>query len=303
VSDTETVYNINVNALAGDDYIDIFGVEVESVIALAGDGNDDVFIGLGETPSYFYEDLIVVAGDGDDQVIVGDASASDTSLDVYDDLIVNAGDGTDLIDVAYYDVGADVVLDAGPGDDVGYESQTPGTAEADFSGGVLMFDMDIDGNLHVFLGNGSDLAEIEDVSVGNNAFIDAGADDDHESLDFPNGNAGYAFGGVNIFGLDVGNNFWLNLGSGYDTAYVSDLLVDNNAYFNAGGDDDELVLENVDIFNNLHVQMGGGDDTLSIDGSFANEAWLFGDGGNEDLYVEGFNSFGSENVYSFEYFA
>jgi hypothetical protein len=256
--------------------------------------------------SHIRDDVVIVTGNDNDQVVIGEFPYGEPPVgllqnggfDIEDDLIVNTGDGTDLIDVAYYDVGGNVTLDAGPGDDLGGGFDQSGLAPS-YSGGVLMYDMDIAGNLHVFLGSGDDAAEIEYISVGGNALIDAGTGDDGRPAMMPNGSNGYGFGGVGIYGLTVDQSFWLILGSGYDSADVYDVYVGRNAYFNAGGDDDEVALNYVDVEDNLFVYMGGGDDALFIDGSSADNAWLYGNGG-DDLYAEGSNSFGTQREYSFE---
>ncbi len=318
---TDAVQSIAVTTLDGDDDIGARDVEADSMYVYSGGGDDEVFVGASYSrESYFDNDLVIITSTGNDLVRIGDDQyggsnllpaagesqqlSGDDEANIGRNLVVNTGNDVDRIEIAYYDVAGNATIDAGAGDDSGDyydEVQGPSSAQDEFFGGVLMYDMDIAGHLNVFLGSGADSAEIEYLRVGGNAVIDAGPGDDGETEQVPSVNGGYGNQGVGIYGLDVGGSFWLILGSGVDAAEVSELYVGNNAFFNAGADQDYLSLYYVDVTNNLYVYMGGGNDALYVQSSYANAAWFYGDGGNEDYFSEWSNSFGSQRVYSFEY--
>jgi hypothetical protein len=303
-----TLYNVTINTGDGYDSVRVSDVDVFTMSIVTGGASDSVFVGGQDNgTSNFRDDLIVVTNTGDDQVQIGERRYGDEQapleydhVEIADDLVVDTGDGTDLIEVFGYDVGDNATIDAGAGDDSGHRMEDFDGFVWSWGGGVSIYDLDVFGNLNVFLGTGADSASIEMVYVGGNALVDAGAGDDGSSM-FPELLSSFGDPGVRIRDLSVRNNFSLFLDTGYDEATVCGLSVGNHAFFYGGTEDDRIGLKYTHVSHNLYIYLGGGDDDLFLDKVSAQEAWLNGGGGDGDFYSQGEIDFGELHVSEIEF--
>lgn len=97
----------------------------------------------------------------------------------------------------------------------------------------------------------------------------------------------------------ITNHLTLVTGSDNDDVIITNTSIGTFATISVLGGHDIVDIDNLDVGTNLNIFMGDGDDDLILTSSFANNAYLYGNAGY-DRYIHGGNSFGSENVFTFE---
>jgi hypothetical protein len=104
---------------------------------------------------------------------------------------------------------------------------------------------------------------------------------------------------VDLLDTEITTNLIVVTGSGEDDVFVADTTIGTFATINSLGGSDIVDFDNVDIATDFNVFLGDHNDDLTVTASSANHANFHGQGGF-DRYFHGGNSFGSENVFTFE---
>lgn len=149
----------------------------------------------------------------------------------------------------------DVYIRMGAGND---------TVDANLSGVVIHDD------LHVDLGSGNDRISAVGGSVGHNARIYGGADNDV----------------VEWSGFTVANDLSVFLGSGNNNLTLNNGTVNDDISVHGGRDSDRLTMRSLTIADNAHLFTDGGNDFVSVaDSRVGGNALVALGSGNDELVV------------------
>ncbi len=139
------------------------------------------------------------------------------------------------------------------------------------------------GFISVVGGIHSDEVYFQSVYIDRNVFVSTG------------GGAGT----VDFDDVEISTNLSIVMGSGNDDVLITNSTAGTNVSISMLGGSDVVDIDNLGVSNNLYVYLGEGNDDLIVTGSSASNAYFYGNAGY-DRYFYGGNSFGSENVFTFE---
>ncbi len=288
--DTDPVFrsgitgNIDVDLKRGNNVLGV-GNDVEGLVGIAQDlgvevDESDVLLALelldeANAPEDFSapKHLNVRTGDGHDAVgIIGniglrinaDLGGGDNALairtsNVGDDIIVRSGSGDDVVEVAETDIDQMLDVNLGNGNNrllvFGTEAGESAIVHTGSGRDVVVFDgSEIDDNLIVRTGNGNDSVYLEDYEfegmfVGKNVDIDTGSGHDYFALS-----------------SDVGGDLKVKTGSGNDEGGIYQSDIGRDLILETGdghdGDSEGLFLEDLFVGRNLRAILGSGNDAL-----------------------------------------
>lgn len=181
---------------------------------------------------------------GDDVKHFTLAASSDTlfrGADVGDDVIIDGGDGDDIVTFqlgsfdAINTIGDDLRIYAGGGDDE-----------------VVLAGFDVDDDLVFRGGDGDDIFEIEASDliniVGDDLYVSSGDGVDDVILE----------------GVDIDDKLRVSTGAGEDVVTMADAIVGRSALISLGGDLDEADIQGVDAGRGLTV-FGRGTNVISLE--------------------------------------
>lgn len=190
----------------GTDYIDIFNYHIGDDAVINAGAGDDHSCRYGQ-PEGFSE------SSSEGGVYLSD-------LSIYGNLHMYLGDGADGASIYDVYVEGNAFLDAGPGDD-GEENRMDALSAEECNLGIYINGLTVAKSLWLVLGTGNDSAWANNVYVYGDAFVNAGADDDHVSLN----------------NFDVGNNLYVFMGGGDDELFIDGSSANIARLYGGAGND------------------------------------------------------------------
>ena len=203
-------------------------------------GNDTVTVRNLNLDNYSHSDLSINLGTGNDTLVVD-------STDLGDDLDVVAGHGNDDIDVLET-TASDVRIDGEYGDDEVFLDELAARASVSVDTGedddtVSVYDSNIGNDLIITTDAGQDDAIVHSTDVADDISINTGSNNDYVAVDRSNA-----------------DDITIQSGSGADTVYVYYNDVADRLYASLGSGNDELIFWANDV--GRHYFNGGtGQDT------------------------------------------
>lgn len=228
------ITHIVIRGRAGDDIVIVDDIDIEGNLTIQLNQDDGDGQGAGVFTSNIGGNL-AISSDGDADVEVG---VFGNNVGGAAQIVTRGGD--DDIEVEDGNIGGQLVINAGHGDNDVFLGG--------FEGGL-----NVGGNLIVNDGADDLDLEAENVNVGGTLNIDAGARGDSEIV---------------LHNIDVGGQFWVRTGDGFDYVHICDVEVDLGTVIALREGDD--VLEVGDSTFHSHFQASGGpevNDTINDLGS------------------------------------
>ena len=251
---------------------------------------DDLFISGGDSPlelAHLVSNITILGqndpGEFTVSVIVFDPMALDSPPltptiyhfdDIFGDIVVKLGNTHDNVRIQNAHVLGDVTIDLGDGDDyarLGEYTQTMMTLSIPGSTYVTELPLEVEGNLRVAGGSGSDDIDFVAAIVHGNARIETGSGDDRVlfvDADEPkvvDGTLSISLGegdDLALLGkLTAGASVMIQDSSGDATVHVAGSIAGSLLIKTAGGDDQVTVTADVD--RNVLVYTGSGDDRVT----------------------------------------
>lgn len=217
---------------------------------------------------------LVINGDADDNVIniTNDGGAGTIEVSEVDGGTVNGGGPATFAGITH------IVVRGRAGDD-----------------GVMVDDIDIDGNLTIQLNQGDDVfAVVQESAIGGNVALSADGDDAVNlgialsnvggSVQFTSRggaddlalfqvgiggqvviNAGHGFNAVDVTGVDVAGKFVVNDGADNLNLNLTDVLVGSTLNIDAGArGDSNIILHDIGVGGQMWIRTGDGEDFVHV---------------------------------------
>ena len=259
---------------AGNDLVNVGFVQTENMVIDTGAGND----GTADFPvaiaSVDVDNLTIVTGAGNDNVYVQDGSQFQPSAAMEDDnfkpntisnsLVVNTGAGNDIVQIIEQQVGRDLTVVLGAGND-----QAAIGLDDEIGAGQVTNGMSVGHNLLVDAGAGNDRVGVGDIEILNDLFAFLGAGNDQ----------------LFAFNAEVGGNALFDAGAGNDDVALIKSVVKGNTTIFMGSGNDTLTVAGSSGKGRFAAYGGPGRDT------FDNDLGITGNGSQDDVEIREFEVF------------
>ena len=295
----------------GDNQVDIGWLTTGSRLIVEGGAQNDVFrfsgldVGTNFTVRTFgdLDNVFVLDSRVNDNTNIRTANGDAwVAIDGFSSngLYILNGNHNDDVSLNGLTIDDDLVVEGNLGND-GTEIGVPGS----FPWEVLASDLTFVGDrLVVRGGDGDNLADLRDVDAGMISIVNGDHFDEvylQSVFAARNVYISTGMGGsyVDFDNVEITNYLTLIAGSGNDEVSITNTTTGTFATISMLSGDDIVGIDNMDVTTNLNVFLGNGDDDLILTSSSASNANLYGNAGF-DQYIHAGNSFGTEDVFSFE---